>query len=283
MAAEKANIVCRDGFELCGTLYRPALAQPRAAVLLAGAMATPQRYYRHFAAWLANQGYLVLTFDYRGTFTSQGPLGPKTPASFDVWGQQDVTAAADYLADASAHLQRFYLGHSLGGQLFPSSLNQHVFERYLCLASGRGYWPKLRTWPARLGLMLTSQFWGPLLTPLFGYFPGAKIKKVGNMPAGVIKQWQHWCRHPQYLARDGEQKARFANVSTPLTTLFSDDDEVFTEECIAFYADMTGSSDKRWVPLNARQTQAGRIGHHGFFKQVMQGDIWPAIRRELHR
>jgi predicted alpha/beta hydrolase len=35
------------------------------------AMGTTQKYYAAFARWLARQGFLVVTFDYRGTGQSR--------------------------------------------------------------------------------------------------------------------------------------------------------------------------------------------------------------------
>lgn len=198
---DKLTIQASDGMALAGTLFRPGTGSVRGGVLIAGAMATPQTHYAAFARWLADQGVAVLTFDYRGTHASGGDRVASTDASFDTWGQLDVTAAALALQAQVPGLPMQYLGHSLGGQLFASCTVQPLFNRAVMVASGNGYWPWLRRAVPRWGLFLTTQVWGPLLTPLFGYFPGARLRKVGNLPAGVIRQWTHWCRHPDYLAR----------------------------------------------------------------------------------
>ena len=65
-----------DGFELKGHVYGdPATA--RAGLLIAPAMGVEQRYYADFAQWMAAQGWLVLSFDYRGMGASRpaGMLG----------------------------------------------------------------------------------------------------------------------------------------------------------------------------------------------------------------
>ncbi|WP_377157171.1 hypothetical protein ACFJIX_01380 [Roseateles sp. UC29_93] len=54
-----------DGFELRGHLYGEA-ATAKAGLLIAPAMGVEQRYYAAFARWMAEQGWLVLSFDYRG-------------------------------------------------------------------------------------------------------------------------------------------------------------------------------------------------------------------------
>ena len=55
----------------CACSRRPA-ARPSGAVLIGGAMGVRQAFYRPFAQWLADQGYVVATFDYRGVGDSRG-------------------------------------------------------------------------------------------------------------------------------------------------------------------------------------------------------------------
>ncbi|MFD2853966.1 hypothetical protein ACFSZS_03030 [Seohaeicola zhoushanensis] len=52
-AAPEAISFPAPGATLQGTLYLPA-SPPRAAVVLNGATAVPQGFYRAFATWLAN-------------------------------------------------------------------------------------------------------------------------------------------------------------------------------------------------------------------------------------
>ena len=58
-------------------------ATPLAAVLIAPAMGVNQDYYADFAAWLAREGYLVLTFDYRGMGASRPAERQRSLRGFD--------------------------------------------------------------------------------------------------------------------------------------------------------------------------------------------------------
>jgi predicted alpha/beta hydrolase len=51
-----------DGFALRGEFYGDA-ALAKGGVLIAPAMGVHQRYYADFSCWLADRGYLVLSFD----------------------------------------------------------------------------------------------------------------------------------------------------------------------------------------------------------------------------
>ena len=106
-----------DGHSLRATWYRPDQA-PRGAVLVAPAMATRPSFYDAFAASLADQGFLVLTFGYRGTEPHADPR--RTQADILTWAS-DAAAALEAL---HAELDRTgsdapitWLGHSLGGQI----------------------------------------------------------------------------------------------------------------------------------------------------------------------
>lgn len=268
-----------DGYPLAATLYAPEGTPRVGGVVLAGAMATPQTFYRPFAEWLSRSGYVVLTFDYRGTFASADERGARIDATFDTWGQQDVTAAGRMLKERVPHHPLYYLGHSLGGQLFPSCSIQHVFKRFVAVASGNGYWRRLKTWKVRLGLFLATQVWAPLLLPILGYFPGRHLRKVGDLPRGVMAQWRRWCADPAYLAMDATQQDRFEKVTTPFTSIYSTDDGVFTAECITYFNDLLGSSEKTSVVLDPPSDM--RIGHHGYFRPRGKEDVWPRLRTHL--
>jgi predicted alpha/beta hydrolase len=75
-----------DGYSLGATLFLPR-GPKRHAVLINSATATPRKIYRGFAAYLAQRGCAVLTYDYRGIGGSRqkevvGFNRPKSLAGF---------------------------------------------------------------------------------------------------------------------------------------------------------------------------------------------------------
>ncbi len=90
---ETLSLQSTDGAALSARLYAPQ-GQPRGAVLIGGAMGVRQGYYAPFAAWLAAQGYLTLSFDYRGSGDSR-PAG-RSLRGFDAdlfdWARDTDTA-----------------------------------------------------------------------------------------------------------------------------------------------------------------------------------------------
>src|ERR1700687_1687088 len=62
-----------DGYSPAATLPRPATGPQKGFVLIASATATPRHYYGRFATYLAERGFGVMTFDYRGISDSRPP------------------------------------------------------------------------------------------------------------------------------------------------------------------------------------------------------------------
>lgn len=272
--AEEQSIDNGNGHLLSSHWYRPTGA-PIGAVLIAPAMGVKQRFYADFATWLAERGYLVVTFDYLGMGRSrQVPMRQLKVDLLD-WARHDCSAVLASVADASGKLPLYWIGHSVGAQILPLVKGHQRLTRIVTIAAGSGYWrensPQIRrkAWLLWHGL-------APVLTAVAGYFPGDRIGAVGDLPAGVIRQWRRWCLHPDYLVGvEGEpMRQAFAAVRTPLTSLSFSDDEMMsarnTESLHGFY---TGApkSMQRIAPGDVGAT---RIGHFGFFRSGFSDSLW---------
>src|SRR5258708_14596928 len=111
--AEACELQARDGYRLGATLFRPASGNGRALQINAAA-GVKQEYYGKFAAYLAERGFTVLTFDYRGI----GRSGHwKLNATMRDWAELDAGAALQFLSKTGKKLMA--VGHSFGGQSFP--------------------------------------------------------------------------------------------------------------------------------------------------------------------
>lgn len=65
--SESVSIYCQDGYQLGGCFYLHAGEfSQKLPILICPATGILQKFYQHFACWLAAQGFDVLTFDFRG-------------------------------------------------------------------------------------------------------------------------------------------------------------------------------------------------------------------------
>jgi predicted alpha/beta hydrolase len=123
----------------------------------------------------------------------------------------------------------------------------------------------------------------PVLTSVYGYFPGKRLGWLEDTPRGVVRDWtnsrqhfedtwrgRHAARHPS-MAMLVE---RFASVTAPTLAVSVTDDEFGTvpaiERLLAYY--------KRSLRLHLRispdSIDEPAIGHFGFFNSKFQQKLW---------
>jgi predicted alpha/beta hydrolase len=116
----------------------------------------------------------------------------------------------------------------------------------------------------------------PLALRLFGYFPGRRLRKVGDLPAGVMAQWRSWCLHPDYLGMEGPQvRAAYAGVPVPVSAMSFTDDEYMSARNVEALHGLYGAAWQRHERLAPADVGAGRIGHFGFFERRFEESLWP--------
>lgn len=258
-----------------------------ARVVVAAAIGVPQTFYAAFATWLAQRGYTVTTFDYRGHAASlHGPLR-RVQANLLDWAQ-DCAAVATHLraldAAAGQTVPLLWLGHSVGAQLPGLCQPPLPVDGLLAIASGSGYW-RDNAPPTRRKVRLW--WWGvaPLVTALCGCLPGKRLGLVGDLPAGVLWQWRRWCLHPEYsLGVEGDAVRRaYAAARYPVHAMAVEDDEMMslrsTQSLVGWYR----SSHRTMERLRLADTGVSRIGHFGFFRAEMAAALWPRAEVMLAR
>ncbi len=274
---ETLSLDSNDGAALAARLY-PCGGAIKGAVLIGGAMGVRQDYYAPFAQWLATQGFAVMSFDYRGMGDSRAPAHAKSLRGFDAdlfsWAR-DYDSAIDALRKRVPGVPLYLIGHSLGAQLPGLLRNRAHVDGLLSVAAGSGYWrdnaPQLKR--------TVLYFWHalvPVATRLFGYFPGKRLRKVGDLPRGVILQWRRWCLDPRYHvgAEGAVVREQFEQVRFPVVALSITDDELMTERGTQVLVDCYANAPRRVERIAPADVKAQRIGHFGFFRDQFQSSLW---------
>jgi len=122
---EIVSFTTTDGIKLAGTLFGTG----DTAVILAhqGTPGADQRTWQPFANLLAEHGYTVLTFDFRGAGQSEGKLQYGDLA-------MDVSAAAQFLENRG-YQKILCVGASMGGTACIRAAQDHAFGGLVILAS----------------------------------------------------------------------------------------------------------------------------------------------------
>ena len=274
----RIDFAARDGQRLSG--YRFDATERRllkAGIVIAPAMAVPQSFYAPFARHLAAQGYAVWTFDYRGTGESLVGSMRGVKASLTDWYAQDYDAMVNVAADANPDKPVFAIGHSFGGQSAPLLPSRARLAGLVNIAVGSGAMRHNQPGTRRRAPFL---WYGavPLLCPLFGYFPGAKIGLIGDVPTDAMRQWRAWCLTPDYIL-SGEPGAReaYASATFPVLGLTFADDELLLEEGSRMLHAAFTSRPADFRVVAPADVGMKRIGHVGFFRPAAEPALWPQV------
>jgi predicted alpha/beta hydrolase len=291
---ELFQIQTSDGTLLAASRFMPQTAL-KAVVLLPSAMGVPQSFYTPFAEFLAENGIAVVCFDYRG-------MGASIPAEFrhslrgfdtsvTQWAEQDYNAALLATKAWQSEVPLIVVGHSLGGQLLGMLPDAHLIDAVITIASGSGYWRENAPQLKRI-VWLMWYFVVPLATRLCGYFPGKRLRMVGDLPKGVIYQWARWCKHPAYFVDENgaAMQTGHAAIRRPILSMSFTDDELMSlrniESMHSFYSNAV--IERRHI--HPGDVDAKRIGHFGFFRTQFRNSLWlqalhwmtnPALKRSI--
>lgn len=270
-----------DGADLVGTLRMPS-GQPRAFVLIHGAVGVPQTFYDKFANWLAEaEGIANLTYDYRDFGESlQKPLR-YSDATMAEWGTFDQPAALTFAIEQANQLgvPLWVVGHSFGGFMTGFHAEAHKIDRFIAVASGPVNWRDHPLSYAPLALL----FWfvtGPFATTFSGYLPGKRIGLGADLPAGVFWQWRRWCLNKTFFLKDATvlrlSSLDPSRLKCPLRTVSFTDDKIIPPRAVSRLKELYPDADVCDQVFAPRDFSQKKIGHFGAFS-LKNKDIWRAI------
>lgn len=272
------SLLLSTGERIALQVYEPASAV-RALVVIPSAMGVAQRYYSRFAQWLASQGFWAVTFDYRGIGQSAPANLRKLRVDIIGWAQEDCAAVIDYSKEQHPNAPLFWVGHSLGGQLLGLIPSRDKIDRVMTVATGSGYWLE-NSWPTKRVVWWLWFVVVPITLRLFGYFPGKRLRKVGNLPANVMAQWRRWCLSREYVVgAEGEQvRQKYAAVRTPITSISFTDDEMMSGQGIRSLHALYTAAPVEYRRIAPSDIGVSRIGHFGFFRPQFETTLWPMVK-----
>ncbi|MEX0301577.1 MAG: alpha/beta hydrolase [Leisingera sp.] len=266
------------GAELSGRLYHPA-GRPRAAVVLNGATGVPQRYYRHFARWLAAERQIAcLTYDYRDFGDSAQGHPRRSAVTMADWALADQPAARKEMRRHYAGVPLWIIGHSLGAMLMPLQDGLEDVARMIVVAGGLVHHHD-HPWPYRA---LALAFWFghvPLLVRALGYLPGRAVGFGADLPAGVYWQWRRWCTtRGSYLPEAGRRLPgpRWEETGIPVDLFAAADDDVVPPKAVWRLGEVFGAVPQQRRTLAPQEHGLGKIGHLGAFAGGSAA-LWPQL------
>ncbi|WP_356644810.1 alpha/beta fold hydrolase [Psychrobacter sp. 5A.1] len=251
---------------LAATVYRPRDTTKK-AIMMAPATGIKRHFYHHFARYLAESGFGVLTFDNEGIGESLSTDLAKCDASLISWGRHDMPAVLDALQDEFPNASYHLIGHSAGGQLIGLMPNYQAITSVFNVACSSGRIKNMNM-PYKLKAMGFMDAFIPLANLTLGYTPSDKMGMGEPLPRGVARQWREWCNAAGYIKTAFGKSIHthfYDELSMPALWLgFSDDDIANSEnmdDMIRVFTSMP--IEKRF--LHPEDFGVNHIGHMRYF------------------
>lgn len=272
-----------DGYPLHGFAWRhPLPDRQRPVVIINAATSVRCRYYARFADWLYRHGFDVLTYDYRGIGESHPGTLRGFTASWADWGALDFEGALQYTASQFPGQPVQVVGHSIGGFVIGLAPSNHRITRIFTMGAQYACWHDYAQ-AHRLRMYLKWHVFMPLLTLLYGYFPGKRLGWLEDTPRGVVWDWTRrnkrpgrpWLSVSNSAAGAPNPLRQFDAVTAPILAVGISDDEFGTvaaiDRLLARFRHSAGTH-LRIAPAAVGEAQ---IGHFAFFHSRFEATLWP--------
>jgi predicted alpha/beta hydrolase len=274
--AEEVTIQARDGVQLGGHLWGTAAASPHGAVIINPATGVRARYYHYYARFLAEHGFAVLTYDYRGIGLSRPARLRGCGYRWRDWGELDFAAAVASMKHRGPDVPLAVVGHSIGGFLPGFAEGADMVDRVLTVGAQYAWW---RDYAAerRAAMFMKWHVVMPAATALLGYFPGRRLGWLEDLPAGVAHEWSFRRARMEEsypLSERAGILARFAKVHAPILAVGLTDDDIGTPAAIGRALRYYTGSDRIQVTLAPADLGFEVIGHFGLFHARHAQGFW---------
>jgi len=267
---EPVALVAADGYVLGAMRYPAASGAVRGRLIVAGATAVPQGFYRRFAQFASSRGFETLTLDYRGIGQSRPPSLQGFRMSLLDWGRLDLAAAVETMASDEVPL--YMVAHSYGGHAFGLLPNHRKVAGFYVFGVGAG-WHGWMPFGERLRVLAMWRIVLPVLTWWKGYCPWQMLGLGEDLPIDVYRQWRHWCRFPHYFFDDPAMKGieeSFATVSTPMVAVNALDDSWAPPASRDAFVQGYRNAPLVKSDLDPARLDSGKVGHMGYFRQASE-------------
>jgi predicted alpha/beta hydrolase len=234
------------------------------------------RYYHPYARFLADHGFAVLTYDYRGIGQSRPEALRKAAYTWRQWGEQDFDVALRHALEHGGSGRLLVVGHSIGGFIPGYSPKAARISGLLSVGGQFGYWGDYH-WKRRLPMAIKWHVAMPLITAALGYFPGKRLGWLEDLPKGVALGWGlQQSRAEQGLAPEKVTKMRagFSGLTMPILAVTMSDDAIATPRAMHRAAAYYGGAPVTKVLLSPRDLGFDAVGHFNLFHARHQHGFW---------
>ena len=287
--SQTLTIPAVDGYPLHARIWRQSEAAAP-VVIINPATSVLSRYYSRFASYLHSHGFHVVCYDYRGIGDSRPQQLRHFQANWLDWGGQDFEGVLRYVIGAFPDSPIQLVAHSVGGLLVGLAPSSHRIERVFAMGSQFAYWPDYAA-NRRVPMYLRWHIVMPIITALFGYFPGKRLGWLEDTPTGIVQDWnaaterleQTWKNDARLRTPEQQQAlvAQYGRVAADWLAFTVTDDPFGTEVATHRLLDYYRGSNRQHLRLDPAQLDGQGIGHFAYFHARYADSLWPVALQWL--
>lgn len=271
-----------DHIFLSVSVFEPKLGNKK-LVLINSATGVKQQIYFAISQYLADHGFTVITYDYRGIGESKPKVMTNFDANMRIWGAMDFKTITDYIQENYPHYNTYCVGHSVGALILGMNPDSVIFKKFVFVATQDAALSNLK-----LGVAATAVIaFGvalPLLTRFYGYFPAQRFGLGESLPKNVGYDWRTLILDRKSLTKLYEKLGEdySKDLCQPVTVLFAEDDSWITMKGMQKLLKKTYSNLKASLQeLKVVDSPKKNIGHINFFRSYNK-NFWSIILDEFN-
>ncbi len=251
-------------------------------LLINSATGVKQQVYFSFAKYFAENGFTVITYDYRGVGESKPKIMKDFKATMRNWGTEDFKTVTNFIKEKYPDDQKFCLGHSVGALILGMNKDANIFKKFVFVTTQDAYVGNLK-WNVALFALFGFAIAVPLTTALFGYFPAHRFGLGESLPKGVAFDWQTLILNKKSTSRLYEEiEADFSkHLSKETLIIHAEDDHWVTHKGMDnLMKNVYPNLNKTFREIKISESEKGEIGHVNFFRGYNK-NLWNIVLKEL--
>ena len=277
---EKLLITTQDQAIITAHLFLPVHSN-RKLLVINSATGVKQQVYFSFARYLAENGFTVIAYDYRGIGLSKPRNIKNFKASMRIWGSEDFKAITEYIKLNFKDYKKYCLGHSVGALILGMNKNSDIFEEFVFVGTQNAFVGNLK-FRTKIEAYLGFGIVQPLTTALLGYFPAQWFGLGESLPKNCAYDWRTLILNRKSTNRLLEKTDDYSKTLTQKVLVIRAQDDVWlTEKGVRSLLNDTYPNLKPTHRLlKTSESEKGEIGHVNFFRSY-NSKLWNIILNEL--
>jgi len=275
------NILTEDNYSLSAHLFEPQDSNGK-LLLINSATGVKQQIYFSFAQFFSEQGFAVITYDYRGIGQSKPIKMKGFEASMRTWGTKDYKALTDYIKTNFPDYQKFCLGHSVGALILGMNRDSQIFKEFVFVGTQNAFVGNLKL-KTKIEAYLGFGIVQPLSTKILGYFPANWFGLGESLPSGSAFDWRTLILNKKSTNKLLQKVENFSrNLTQKVSVIRAEDDVWLTEKGVKSLLQNTYPNLKpTYRIIKTSESEKEEIGHINFFRSYNQ-KLWNIILKELN-